>query len=236
MPFTLAHPAAVLPLRRLCPRYFNFPALVAGSIAPDAGYCFGSLHLEEVSHSAIGSVEFCLPVGLVMLGFFYGLRGPVADNLPERQRQLFAPLCRRPMGSVLVLVVSLMAGISLHLLLDSFTHRQGWLVQHWPLLQASIFSVGAREFRIFNLLWCLGSFVGLAWLLFAWDQWRNATAEMARPANFGRRLGKAALISALMLPVALVHYLLPGAAGLALTAGLCLLVALVMAWKNAGRF
>ena len=29
MPFTLAHPAAVLPLKRFCPRYLSFPALIA---------------------------------------------------------------------------------------------------------------------------------------------------------------------------------------------------------------
>ena len=34
MPFTLAHPAAVLPLRR----HLWFPGLVAGAVAPDVGY------------------------------------------------------------------------------------------------------------------------------------------------------------------------------------------------------
>ena len=40
MPFPLAHPAAVLPFRRYCSRWLNFPALVIGSLVPDLGYLF----------------------------------------------------------------------------------------------------------------------------------------------------------------------------------------------------
>ena len=70
MPFTLAHPAAVLPLRRFCPRFLNFPALVVGSVGPDAGYAFGWLGADQVSHRFLGSFVFCLPVGLVLVGLF----------------------------------------------------------------------------------------------------------------------------------------------------------------------
>jgi hypothetical protein len=38
MPFPLAHPVAVLPFRRYCPRFFSLPALVAGSLVPDYGH------------------------------------------------------------------------------------------------------------------------------------------------------------------------------------------------------
>jgi len=50
MPFPVAHPAAVLPLRRYCPRYLSFPALVVGSLSPDLGYLFGHLHADWFSH------------------------------------------------------------------------------------------------------------------------------------------------------------------------------------------
>jgi hypothetical protein len=48
MPYPLAHPAAVLPLRRLCPRRLSFPALVVGSLCPDVGYPLG---VSRFSHS-----------------------------------------------------------------------------------------------------------------------------------------------------------------------------------------
>ncbi|MBA3727450.1 MAG: DUF4184 family protein, partial [Armatimonadetes bacterium] len=38
MPWTFSHPAAVLPLRRLCPQSLDFAALVIGSTTPDIGY------------------------------------------------------------------------------------------------------------------------------------------------------------------------------------------------------
>src|SRR6266404_5342332 len=62
MAFPLAHPAAVLPLRRYCPRGFNFAALVVGSLSPDAGYLFGQRNVDEFSHRVVGSFGFCLPV------------------------------------------------------------------------------------------------------------------------------------------------------------------------------
>src|SRR5271154_5340312 len=111
MPFTLAHPAAILPLRRFCPRFFSFPALVIGSISPDVGYCFGTLDVDDFSHSLKGSIEFCLPVGVVMLGFFYALRLPAVEILPERPRKYLLPFCPQPIGSPWTVLASLMVGI-----------------------------------------------------------------------------------------------------------------------------
>src|SRR5579872_1927354 len=133
MPFTLAHPAAVLPFRRYCPRYFNFPALIIGSLAPDIGYCFGRLRVDEFSHRFVGSLGFCLPVGLLMLGMFYGLRHPIVGMLPASQRKVFLPLCERPPGSLLAIIISLLIGAWTHLLWDSFTHKNGWLAVHLPI-------------------------------------------------------------------------------------------------------
>jgi hypothetical protein len=38
MPFTFAHPAAVLPLRRFCPDRLVWSALVIGTVSPDLEY------------------------------------------------------------------------------------------------------------------------------------------------------------------------------------------------------
>ena len=90
MPFPLAHPAAVLPLRRCCPRYLSFPALVIGSLCPDSGYLF---HAGNFSHRFLaGSFGFCLPVGLVLVLVFYGVRRPVIGILPASYRRLLLPL------------------------------------------------------------------------------------------------------------------------------------------------
>src|SRR6185503_14629770 len=100
MPFPLAHPAAVLPLRRFCPRYLSFPALIIGSLSPDLGYLSGSFRLDVFSHRFLaGSFGFCLPAGLLLLLAFYLVRSRVVGILPARYRPVLSPLCQRPIGS-----------------------------------------------------------------------------------------------------------------------------------------
>ena len=71
MPFPLAHPAAVLPLRRFCPGRLSFLALVIGSVVPDVAYCFGPLDVDVFAHTLPGSLVFCLPMGW-LLGMIWG--------------------------------------------------------------------------------------------------------------------------------------------------------------------
>jgi hypothetical protein len=228
MPFTLAHPAAVLPFRRFCPRFFSFPALVAGSLSPDVGYCFGTLNADDFSHSLKGSVEFCLPVGVILLGLYYGLRLPVLEMLPERHRKIFLPFCRRPIGSPWIVLDSLLIGIWIHLLLDSFTHKNGWLTENLPVLQMPVFSIGTHTFKIFNLLWYACSFAGIVWLYLAWEQWWNtSTRTVSQAAGRTRLLAKAILAGVLMVPIELIHHLLPSLVGLMLIAGYVALIVIV---------
>src|SRR5437773_911716 len=126
MPFPLAHPAAILPLRRYCPRFFSFSALVIGSLAPDAAYCIPIHALEEFSHRLSGSLGFCLPVGLLSLGFLRVVGRRALPILPEGPRRLALPFVTEPLGSVFSVIISLLAGSWTHLLWDSFTHKSGW--------------------------------------------------------------------------------------------------------------
>jgi len=92
MPFPVAHPAVVSPLRRYCPRYLNFPALVVGSLSSDFGYVFGYGHVGWFSHRFwAGSIGFCLPAGLLVVWVFYLVRCPAVQLLPARYRELFRP-------------------------------------------------------------------------------------------------------------------------------------------------
>src|SRR5690349_24053985 len=115
MPFPLAHPAAVLPLRRYCPRFLSFPALVAGSLSPDVGYFFTGV--DSFSHSFLGSFGFSLPVGMLGLLFFYGLSAVLARHWPVFHRRVILPFSEDPPGSVVAIVISLFIGSWTHLLL-----------------------------------------------------------------------------------------------------------------------
>ncbi len=176
MPFPTAHPAAVLPLRRQCPRWFNFPALVIGSVVPDIGYCFGRLQVGKFSHRFIGSFGFDLPVGLVLVLLFYLLRRPVVQRLPARHRQIFAPLCRQPAGSRLIIAGSLLVGAWTHLFLDSLTHPDGWLAGHLPGLQAVVLA-GDCPTRVCDLLYAACTFAGVIYVAVVYLNWLKRAAQ-----------------------------------------------------------
>src|SRR4051812_40052597 len=101
MPFTLAHPAAVLPFRRFCPRFLSFPALIAGSVSPDLSYFFGRFNLGPFAHHPIKGFLFGVPAGLIILAGFYVLRSPGLKVLPASYREIFQPLLSRPVGAPL---------------------------------------------------------------------------------------------------------------------------------------
>ena len=187
MPFPLAHPAAVLPLRRYCPQYLNFPALVIGSLSPDLGYAFGHLHVDWFSHRFFaGTFGFCLPAGLLVLFGFYLVRRPVVGILPAPFRQTLWPLCQRPVGSPFGIVVSLVLGAWTHILLDDISHPDGWEMGHLPLLQSYVLPVGSHRFRICDLLYAGCTFGGVAWLAFCYMHWLEGAAGC--PGQIGRGL------------------------------------------------
>jgi hypothetical protein len=232
MPFPLAHPAAVLPLRRYCPQRLNLAALVIGSVTPDASYCLGEKTAGTFGHSVLGSVAFCLPVGLVLLALFYGLRTPVVRLLPTPYQQALLPLCRRPLGSLWVMVISLLIGTWTHLLWDSFTHKDGWCVEHLPVLQCVVVSWGNRTARVCHLLWYGCSFAGMIWLFLAFEKWKQACVNGGARAPGLAVLRDAVLVALLVLPIALVHHLVrSNKPGLYLVAIACALPVLGIALK-----
>lgn len=211
MPFPLAHPAAVLPLRRFCPRYLDFPALIIGSLSPDAGYAFGTLNLnlayysnniEYFSHQPLaGTIGFCLPVGLVLVLVFYLVRLPVVRLLPGGFRRAFLPLCQVPVGSPFVIVVSLLLGALTHELLDALTHPEFWLVRYLPVLLAPVFSVGHPRLLVCDVLYTSCTFFGAAWLALVYLRWWAQTAAVAIPR--GRQWACALLLGGAVLFIAL---------------------------------
>jgi len=231
MPFTLAHPAAVLPFRRYCPRWLSFPALVVGSVAPDVGYWSGPYDLEKISHGFAGSFWFDLPIGLLMLAVIYLLRAPVAEKLPTRSRNLFLAMWPRPLGTPLAVVLSLLVGIWTHLLWDTFTHNHGWLVERVEALQTPLFSLRGKAFRVSHLISYLCSFLGVALLLAAALRWEEDKGRTFRKTDRWMLIG----IASLILPITAFHHLVPSLAGLCVVAVLSFLMIAASWWVLAAN-
>jgi len=207
MPFPLAHPAAVLPFRRYCPRFLSFPALIVGSLSPDAGYFFSQFQVDDFSHRLAGSIGFCLPVGLLTLLVLYGVGSRIVMALPNPWRRIFSPLCQQPRGSPLAVVLSVILGAVMHILWDSFTHKEGWLAQHLSILQFPVARITNRQVRICHLIWYGSTFGGVTWLVLAFQHWLQVTILFAAPATFRVKLRNAFVFAALVLPIAAAHHL-----------------------------
>ena len=225
MPFTFAHPAAVLPLRRFCPRFLSFPALVAGSLSPDVGYCFETFNAGGFSHRFVGSVIFCLPVGLAILLGFYAVRAFLVRRAPAGCRQVLLPADRPVAFGWLVIVLSLWLGALTHILWDSFTNRTGWTVVHLPLLRIPVGSLAGHQVLVCHLLWYVSTFVGVCWLCLAFEQWKQALlAPLPRVTRRNRHVWNAILVGILVLPIGAVHHLTRGWPGRLLVAGFTVLL------------
>lgn len=173
MPFTLAHPAAALPLARRLGRLGVPSALFIGSLTPDAGYFLPGLGARSESHSLEGLLLPCLPVGLAAWAVFHLLLahplvallpGPIAGRIAPR----LGPPWRLPRVSPLGVVVSILLGAATHLAWDAFTHPGAPAVQALPPLRTLLFVSWGYPVRVHTVLQHASTVIGLL-LLAGWS-------------------------------------------------------------------
>lgn len=176
MPFTLAHPAAVLPLVR---RPFVASALVAGAVAPDLLYIdpiyrFATQHINgnftiTLTHEFTSAFWLDPLLAVLMLAVFHlVIRRPLVTLAPSA---LAARLPSPPITSVAVLLwtlVSVIVGAVTHVVWDSFTHGDGYFVRQFPgVFRAEV--VGASDVnRILQYVSTVGGCLILAIWLYRW--------------------------------------------------------------------
>lgn len=143
MPFTLAHPAILLPLAPAARRVgLPFAALVAGSMAPDVPLFVPWVGRYGLTHTPAGILTIDVAIGMALwLLWILLMRAPVTDAMPDRvRRRLPVPGPGREalgMRPVLLAVGAVAVGAASHVGWDEFTHagRWGsahiaWLAQH----------------------------------------------------------------------------------------------------------
>src|SRR5262245_17102168 len=193
MPFTLAHPAAAVPLRRYLGRFSVFSALVIGSMVPDSAYFLSWSIARSDSHSFFGLFWYCLPIGLIAYVLFHVvLKGPLLALMPSavlrRLGDYSSTFRALPLVPWSAVVVSLLCGSATHLLWDAFTHENGPGVIAFPILEPHLFSVGYYDVNIYRLLQHGSTLLGLALLTF-W-LWRWLATTPPRPASLPLVLSK----------------------------------------------
>ena len=176
MPFTLAHPAAALPLWSLIRRgYLPLAPFAIGAMAPDFEYLLRLEPYALVSHSLRGVLLYCLPGGVLTFLVWGGLVRPVGRALvalPVSGARL-----PRDVAGWAVVVLALLLGSASHVGWDALTHRDAWGPEVIPALKLVAFSVRGYDVPWYNVLQLLSSLAGMVvvgvWL---WREGRGRDA------------------------------------------------------------
>ena len=144
MPFTFAHPLAILPLGIRENRYLDFTALIFGSMAPDFEYFIHFRPYQLHGHTLLGQLYYNLPLVLIIsLIWHYIIKEQVILNLPAPYCTHYLYLTKKrwrikSARSFVVFISSALIGMLTHLLWDSFTHIEGYFVTQIAILSYSI--------------------------------------------------------------------------------------------------
>lgn len=148
MPLTFSHPAAVLPLKKLCPTYLDFIALALGSLLPDLGYFFFLFPEASFGHSIIGTLALDLPAGLAIYAAYSWVK---TDKIAWAGGNGFPDFLK--------VAISLWFGALSHVIWDGFTHQRG-VFGTIPLLNTAVVQVGEHSFALYKILQHLSSVFG----------------------------------------------------------------------------
>ncbi len=166
MPFTLAHPAAVLPFARPLARRRLLSAVVVGSMVPDFGWFLPWHPARFETHSADALLTFCLPVGLATYWIFQWLiKRPLIELLPPgayaRWHGSRSPAAVANIKQWLLAAVGVLFGAVSHLVWDAFTHEGARGLRLFPALEDPVVEVGGHRLGGAHLLQDVNSALGL---------------------------------------------------------------------------
>ncbi|HLI62706.1 MAG TPA: DUF4184 family protein [Terriglobales bacterium] len=188
MPFTVAHAAAVLPLRKL---KLVWSAAIIGSMAPDFPYVIGNIEYRDLGHQFPGVLWFTLPASFAALWLFHNMiKRPVIGLLPtgmqERLHRQSGDFKFGPASRFLAILGSISLGIATHLVWDAFTHYNSWPWRHiaWLRGRLSVPFVH-HHMPVFSALQYASSVVGMLalaiWVLLWYRSAPTVAAATSRP-------------------------------------------------------
>jgi hypothetical protein len=185
MPFTPAHPALLLPLLKLNPRYVSGTGLVAGAMSPDFEYFLKMSVESRFSHTVAGMFYFDLPVTFLLSVLFhsvvkFNLIGSMSAMLQSRFQQVLrfdflSYVKKHPVA----FACSALIGCASHIFWDSFTHAEGFFVTRLAFYEESYIPFDGVAYPLWYALQHISSFAGIsAILIYIFLQKREPVREM----------------------------------------------------------
>ncbi len=147
MAFTLAHPAAVVNLSKKHRSYINNAAMILGTMAPDFEYFIYFKPMEVIGHSIKGFVLINLPlVVLLYLIFYKFIKNDLISNLPKGINEHLYTLYNDKIKLInfqefIIFSYSSFIGMATHVVWDSFTHKNGFVVNKINVLSNTILNI-----------------------------------------------------------------------------------------------
>lgn len=192
MPFTLAHPAAIIPFAR---RQLVPSALIVGSMSPDFLYLINLEPRGQFGHTIPGVFLFCLPIGMVILWIFHRLiKWPMLSLLPfSLQVRLVGPARDFnfwPITRQLLIIASLLIGAFTHIFWDGFTHEYGWAVSILPILNHPVIELDSKSILLCKVLQHSSTMAGSVAILIFIVRWINrapkkeVSTELCQPSTY----------------------------------------------------
>ncbi|MBF4507049.1 DUF4184 family protein [Flavobacterium sp. JLP] len=165
MPFTFSHPAIILPLQYLPRKWFSLTGLIIGSLTPDFEY-FLRMKVQSVySHTLSGIFWFDLPLAIALAFIFHNLiRDDLFNNFPigiESRILIFTKFNWNKYfkENWLIVLISILIGITSHIFWDAFTHNHGYFVNHLSELRYT-FNFFGNQIPIWKTIQHSSTFIG----------------------------------------------------------------------------
>lgn len=169
MPFTLAHPAAVVFLKN---KKLNITALILGSMAPDFLYFINFRPYGNLGHKLLGFFLLNLPLCFLLAYVFHNIiKSQLISNLPNPFDKWYFYLREKKFSlnslkEVIVFIYSAILGMATHVLWDAFTHNSGFFVEKIPYLREKILFLGEYEIYRYKFFQHGSTLIGIFIIVF----------------------------------------------------------------------
>lgn len=209
MPFTLAHPAAVWPLKNV--RYLAVIPLVIGSLTPDLVNYLPNAHELINSHSVRGTVILDLPLGYGLQLMLIALRSLLVIPLWQPHRSFISHAFAQFVAIKrwwLLCIPSLLIGSWTHILWDSFTHENRFMVRRLPVLQQVVSLDTDHQLHLYRVLQYGCSVLGVVVVVW-WYLYALRLSKLQRDNDQMRRYALSALVVIALIAGLINAFLIP---------------------------
>ena len=136
-------------------------------MSPDFEYFFRMKMQSEISHTFAGIFLIDFPLGfIIMFAFHEIIKRPLIDNLPLFFQNRLQDLNKFNWvtyfkSAVFTVLISFFLGAASHIVLDSMTHWDGYIVQRCSFFNLEFFSI-----PFYKIAQHASSIIGLLWISF----------------------------------------------------------------------